>query len=57
MSGPALVRLCEAAGLEVSHETVTDSRDAIRTALTRLADAEGVRFVLPPAGPALRPTT
>ena len=55
VSGPALVRLCEAAGLEVSHETVTDSRDAIRTALTRLADAEGVRFVFTTGGTGLTP--
>ena len=55
VSGPALVRLCEAAGLEVTHETVTDSRDAIRTALSRLADVEGVRFVFTTGGTGLTP--
>jgi molybdopterin adenylyltransferase len=55
VSGPALVRLCQAAGLEVTHETVTDSLDAIRTALSRLADVEGVRFVFTTGGTGLTP--
>ena len=38
-SGPRLVELCRAAGLEVSHETVSDDREAI----------------VPPADPANRP--
>ena len=45
VSGPALVRLCEAAGLEVQHEIVSDDRESIVAALKRLADFEGVRFV------------
>jgi molybdopterin adenylyltransferase len=49
-SGPALVELCEAAGLEVSHEVVPDDRDAIKQALTRLADQEGARFVFTTGG-------
>ena len=46
VSGPRLAELCEAAGLEVSCETVSDDRDAIAGALERLADQERVRFVL-----------
>ena len=38
-SGPALVELCQAAGLEVVAEVVTDDRAAIATTLKRLADA------------------
>jgi molybdopterin adenylyltransferase len=53
LSGPALVRLCEAAGLEVSHEVVTDSREAITGVLKRLADQEGVRFVFTTGGTGL----
>jgi molybdopterin adenylyltransferase len=49
-SGPALVRLCEEAGLEVTAETVTDDRQAIATVLTRLADHEGARFVFTTGG-------
>jgi molybdopterin adenylyltransferase len=49
-SGPALVELCEAAGLEVSHETVSDDRAAIAAALRRLADDEGVRFIFTTGG-------
>jgi len=54
-SGPALVRHCQDAGLDVSHETVTDSREAIRTVLMRLADAEGVRFIFTTGGTGLTP--
>lgn len=55
VSGPALVELCEQAGLEVSHETVSDDRDAIAAALRRLADEEGVRFVFTTGGTGLTP--
>jgi molybdopterin adenylyltransferase len=49
-SGPTLVDLCERAGLEVSHETVSDDRAAIAAALRRLADEEGVRFIFTTGG-------
>jgi molybdopterin adenylyltransferase len=49
-SGPVLVDLCERAGLEVSHETVSDDRAAIAAALRRLADEEGVRFIFTTGG-------
>jgi molybdopterin adenylyltransferase len=52
-SGPRLVELCEAAGLEVSHETVTDDRTAIVAVLKRLADHEQVRFVFTTGGTGL----
>jgi molybdopterin adenylyltransferase len=52
-SGPSLVRLCQAAGLEVEHETVSDDREAIAGALKRLADQEGVRFVFTTGGTGL----
>ncbi len=55
LSGPALVALCEAAGLEVLHEVVSDEREAIATALRRLADDEGVRFVFTTGGTGLTP--
>ena len=53
MSGPALVRLCEEAGLEVRHEVVADDRESIAAALKRLADQEGVRFVFTTGGTGL----
>jgi molybdopterin adenylyltransferase len=53
LSGPRLVELCAAAGLEVSHETVSDDRSEIAAALTRLADHEGVRFVFTTGGTGL----
>jgi molybdopterin adenylyltransferase len=53
LSGPRLVELCEAAGLDVSHETVSDDRDAIAAALKRLADHERVRFVFTTGGTGL----
>jgi molybdenum cofactor synthesis domain-containing protein len=53
-SGPALAGLCEAAGLEVSHETVSDDRAAIASALRRLA-ADDVRFVFTTGGTGLTP--
>jgi molybdenum cofactor synthesis domain-containing protein len=55
VSGPVLVELCEQAGLEVSHEIVPDDRDAIASALTRLADQEEVRFVFTTGGTGLTP--
>jgi len=50
LSGPALVELCEQAGLETIHETVPDDREQIAAALRRLADEEGVRFVFTTGG-------
>ena len=55
VSGPALVELCERAGLEVTHETVPDEREAIASVLKRLADQEGVRFVFTTGGTGLTP--
>ena len=49
-SGPALADLCREAGLEVVAEVVSDDRDAIATALKRLADQENVRFVFTTGG-------
>jgi molybdopterin adenylyltransferase len=53
VSGPALVRLCEEAGLEVSHEVVSDDREAIADALRRLADDDGAAFVFTTGGTGL----
>jgi molybdopterin adenylyltransferase len=53
VSGPALVRLCEEAGLEVKHEVIADDRESIVAALKRLADHEGVRFVFTTGGTGL----
>ncbi|MGI9081960.1 MAG: MogA/MoaB family molybdenum cofactor biosynthesis protein [Thermoleophilaceae bacterium] len=53
LSGPALVDLCEAAGLEVVHELVPDDRTAIAAALRRLADEDGMRFVFTTGGTGL----
>ena len=50
VSGARLVELCKAAGLEVSHETVSDDRVEIAAVLKRLADHERVRFVFTPGG-------
>ena len=55
VSGPALVERCEAAGLEVTHETVSDDREAIAAALKRLADEDGVRFIFTTGGTGLTP--
>lgn len=52
-SGPALAQLCAAAGLDVVSEVVTDDRDAIATALKRLADVENCRFVFTTGGTGL----
>jgi molybdopterin adenylyltransferase len=54
LSGPRLVELCEEAGLEVSHETVSDDREEIAAALRRLAD-DDVRFVFTTGGTGLTP--
>jgi molybdopterin adenylyltransferase len=53
LSGPALVELCRAAGLETAHETVSDDRALIATALRRLADEEDYRFVFTAGGTGL----
>jgi molybdenum cofactor synthesis domain-containing protein len=53
VSGRKLAELCEAAGLEVVRETVTDDREAIAAALKRLADGERVRFVFTTGGTGL----
>jgi molybdenum cofactor synthesis domain-containing protein len=53
VSGPRLAELCEAAGLEVSRESVTDDRQAIAVLLKRLADEDGVRFVFTTGGTGL----
>ena len=55
LSGPALVELCRDAGLETTHETVPDDREAIALALRRLADEDGVRFVFTTGGTGLTP--
>ena len=53
LSGPALVELCRAAGLETAHELVGDDRGAIAAALRRLADEVGVRFIFTTGGTGL----
>jgi molybdopterin adenylyltransferase len=53
VSGPRLAELCEAAGLEVSRETVSDDREAIAGVLKRLVDQEGARFVFTTGGTGL----
>jgi molybdenum cofactor synthesis domain-containing protein len=50
LSGPALLELCAAAGLETVHETVADDRAAVANALRRLADEEDARFVFTTGG-------
>ena len=52
-SGPALVELCAGAGLEVVSEVVSDDREAIATALKRLADQEDARFIFTTGGTGL----
>jgi molybdenum cofactor synthesis domain-containing protein len=53
-SGPALVELCEGAGLETAHEVVSDDRQAIAEAIARLADG-GARFVFTTGGTGMTP--
>ncbi len=53
VSGRRLVELCRAAGLDVSHETVSDDRESIASVLKRLADQEDVRFVFTTGGTGL----
>jgi molybdenum cofactor synthesis domain-containing protein len=48
-SGPALVELCEKAGLETVLEVVSDDRSAISAAIVRHAGAD-VRFVFTTGG-------
>ena len=55
VSGPALVDLCRAAGLDTLHEVVSDDREAIEAALRRLADEGDVRFVFTTGGTGLTP--
>ncbi len=52
-SGPRLAELCRDAGLEVSHEVVSDDREQILAALKRLADHDRVRFVFTTGGTGL----
>ena len=54
-SGNALVELCQEAGLETVHETVTDERETIAALLRRLADEDGVRFVFTTGGTGMTP--
>jgi molybdopterin adenylyltransferase len=49
-SGNALVELCEKAGLETSHEVVSDDREQIKLALIRMADQVGARFIFTTGG-------
>jgi molybdopterin adenylyltransferase len=55
LSGPRLVELCKAAGLDVSRETVSDDRVEIAAVLKRLADQERVRFVFTTGGTGMTP--
>jgi molybdenum cofactor synthesis domain-containing protein len=52
-SGEALVELCEKAGLETTHEVVTDDREQIKGKLIRLADEQEVRFIFTTGGTGL----
>lgn len=54
-SGPALVDLCEAAGLETRHAVLPDDREAIAAELRRLADEQDVRFVFTTGGTGMTP--
>ena len=55
VSGLALVEMCEAAGLEVTHEVVGDDRAEIARSLERLAGDDAVRFVFTTGGTGLTP--
>lgn len=50
LSGPALVKRCQAAGLDATLEVVPDERPAIAAALRRLCDEEHARFVFTTGG-------
>ncbi len=50
VSGPALVELCRAAGLETLQETVPDDRAQIAATLARLCDEEEARFIFTTGG-------
>ena len=52
-SGNALVGFCEEAGLETIYDAVSDDREAIVSALKRLADDEQVRFIFTTGGTGL----
>ncbi|MEA2404203.1 MAG: hypothetical protein QOE08_850 [Thermoleophilaceae bacterium] len=54
LSGPALVELCQAAGLETTHEVVADDRALIAAALERHAAAD-VRFIFTTGGTGMTP--
>ena len=54
-SGPALVDLCEAAGLATTHAVLPDDREAIAAELCRLADEQDVRFVFTTGGTGMTP--
>jgi molybdenum cofactor synthesis domain-containing protein len=54
-SGAELVRRCEEAGLETTHELLPDDRTTIAKALLRLADQEDVRFIFTTGGTGLTP--
>jgi molybdopterin adenylyltransferase len=53
--GSALAELSGEAGLEVTRETLPDDREAIASALKRLADHEGLRFVFTTGGTGFTP--
>ena len=54
-SGPALVELCEQAGLETTLEVVSDDRAAIALAIARHADEHDARFVFTTGGTGMTP--
>ena len=55
VSGSRLTELCREAGLEVTHDVVSDDREEIATVLKRLVDHEGVRFVFTTGGTGFTP--
>jgi molybdopterin adenylyltransferase len=55
LSGRELVDRCRAAGLETTHEVVSDDRQAICRALMRLADRGGARFIFTTGGTGMTP--
>ena len=54
-SGPALVELCEQAGIETVLEVVSDDRAAIAAAIARHADEQDARFVFTTGGTGMTP--